>query len=150
MCNPPRLTTSLCSDSTIRFARAKCSCHCDSVAASGSISCSFKNSRAMKSGLPPSRMSVPRPAMFVAIVTAPLRPACATISASCAWYFALSTTCLSMSPPVAERLVGRDHHLIEVVDLRELFRFGIGGAGHAGELLVLAEVVLKRDGGERL
>ncbi len=42
----------------------------------------FRNSRAMKSGLPPSRMSVPRPAMLVAIVTAPLRPACATISAS--------------------------------------------------------------------
>ena len=35
------------------------------------------------SGLPPSRMSVPRPAMFVAIVTAPCRPAWATISASC-------------------------------------------------------------------
>ena len=31
-------------------------------------------------GLPPSRMSVPRPAMFVAIVTAPLRPAWATIA----------------------------------------------------------------------
>ena len=29
-------------------------------------------------GLPPSRMSVPRPAMLVAIVTVPLRPACAT------------------------------------------------------------------------
>jgi hypothetical protein len=48
----------------------------------------------MYSGLPPSRMSVPRPAMLVAIVTVPLRPACATISASCAWYFAFSTTCL--------------------------------------------------------
>jgi hypothetical protein len=40
--------------------------------------------RAMNSGLPPSRMSVPRPAMLVAIVTVPLRPACATNSASCA------------------------------------------------------------------
>ena len=48
----------------------------------------------MYSALPPSRMSVPRPAMFVAMVTVPLRPACATISASCAWYFAFSTTCL--------------------------------------------------------
>ena len=38
-------------------------------------------------------MSVPRPAMLVAMVTAPLRPACATISASCAWYLALSTMC---------------------------------------------------------
>jgi len=49
----------------------------------------------MNSGLPPSRMSVPRPAMLVATVTAPLRPACATISASCAWYFAFSTTCFT-------------------------------------------------------
>jgi hypothetical protein len=37
-------------------------------------------------------MSVPRPAMLVAIVTVALRPACATISASCAWYFAFRTT----------------------------------------------------------
>ena len=36
----------------------------------------------MNSGLPPSRMSVPRPAMLVETVTAPLRPACATIDAS--------------------------------------------------------------------
>ena len=34
------------------------------------------------SALPPSMMSVPRPAMFVAIVTAPNLPAWATISAS--------------------------------------------------------------------
>jgi hypothetical protein len=32
----------------------------------------------------PRRMSVPRPAMFVAMVTAPRRPAWATYSASCA------------------------------------------------------------------
>jgi hypothetical protein len=31
---------------------------------------------------PPSKMSVPRPAMLVATVTAPNRPACATISFS--------------------------------------------------------------------
>ncbi len=48
----------------------------------------------MCSGLPPSRMSVPRPAMLVAMVTVPRRPAWATISASCAWYLAFSTTCL--------------------------------------------------------
>ena len=45
-------------------------------------------------GLPPSRMSVPRPAMLVAIVTAPVRPACATIAASFSWYLALRTSCL--------------------------------------------------------
>ncbi len=47
----------------------------------------------MNSGLPPRMMSVPRPAMFVAIVTIALRPAWATISASCSWYLALSTWC---------------------------------------------------------
>ena len=38
--------------------------------------------RARCSGLPPSLMSTPRPAMFVAIVTAPGWPASATMSAS--------------------------------------------------------------------
>ena len=33
----------------------------------------------MNSGLPPSRMSVPRPAMLVETVTVLLRPACATM-----------------------------------------------------------------------
>ena len=60
-----------------------------SAISSASVCC-----RAMNSGLPPRRMSVPRPAMLVAIVTAPLRPAWATISASCSWYFAFRTTCL--------------------------------------------------------
>ena len=48
----------------------------------------------MYSGLPPRMMSVPRPAMLVAMVTAPERPAWATISASRSWYLAFSTTCL--------------------------------------------------------
>ena len=142
---------------------------------------------------------MPRPAMLVAIVTAPLRPAWATISASCAWYLAFSTTCLMprrlsivesrsdfsietvptstgrpcccfsrMSPTIASyfsRLgavdeiglfdspqlpVGRDDADVELVDLAELLRLGLGRAGHAGELLVHAEVVLEGDGGERL
>lgn len=46
----------------------------------------IRNSRtfslAMKSGLPPRIMSVPRPAIFVAIVTDPIRPLWETISAS--------------------------------------------------------------------
>ena len=50
---------------------------------------------ARMSGLPPSTMSVPRPAMLVATVTAPGRPAWATISASCSWCFALSTWCFT-------------------------------------------------------
>ena len=47
----------------------------------------------MNSGLPPSMMSVPRPAMLVATVTAPRRPAWATIVASRSWYLAFSTSC---------------------------------------------------------
>ena len=46
--------------------------------------------------------------------------------------------------------VGRDDHDVELVDLGELFGLGVGGAGHAGELAVLAEVVLEGDGRERL
>ena len=38
-------------------------------------------------------MSVPRPAMLVATVMAPSRPASAMMFASCSWYFALSTLC---------------------------------------------------------
>ena len=48
------------------------------------------------------------------------------------------------------RLVGRDDHGVEPVDLLELVCLGIGGSGHAGELLVEAEVVLEGDGGEGL
>ena len=48
----------------------------------------------MPAGLPPSTMSVPRPAMLVAIVTLPLCPACATIPASRSWNLALRTSCL--------------------------------------------------------
>ena len=37
------------------------------------------------STLPPSWMSVPRPAMLVAMVTAPTPPAWAMMNASCSW-----------------------------------------------------------------
>ncbi|GJD71644.1 hypothetical protein MMMDOFMJ_4607 [Methylobacterium gnaphalii] len=49
-----------------------------------------------------------------------------------------------------DRLVGWDLDDLELVDLGELVRLGRGRAGHAGELLVEAEVVLKGDRGERL
>ena len=45
------------------------------------------------SGLPPRRMSTPRPAMFVATVTAPGRPAWVTMCASRSCCLALSTWC---------------------------------------------------------
>ena len=43
----------------------------------------------------------------------------------------------------------RDLDDVEVVDLLELLLLGLRGTGHAGELLVEAEVVLERDRGER-
>ena len=38
-------------------------------------------------------MSVPRPAIFVATVTEPFRPAWATIAASRSWFLAFNTSC---------------------------------------------------------
>src|SRR4029077_657045 len=46
--------------------------------------------------------------------------------------------------------VGGDLDDLEAVDLDELLLLGLRGTGHAGELLVEAEVVLERDRGERL
>mmetsp|Transcript_1757 Transcript_1757/g.6989 ORF Transcript_1757/g.6989 Transcript_1757/m.6989 type:complete len:232 (+) Transcript_1757:1071-1766(+) len=58
-------------------------------------------SLAINSGFPPSRMSVPRPAMLVAMVTAPRRPPCATISLSRSTFsgLALSSSC---SMPISD------------------------------------------------
>ena len=50
----------------------------------------------------------------------------------------------------AQRPVRRDDDDVELVNLVELLGLGVGGAGHAGELLVLAEVILEGDGRERL
>jgi hypothetical protein len=47
----------------------------------------------------------------------------------------------------AHRLVGGDLDDAELVDVVELGSLGLGGAGHAGELAVHAEVVLQGDGG---
>ena len=46
--------------------------------------------------------------------------------------------------------VGRDDDDLELVDGVELRGLGFCGSGHAGKLLVKAEVVLEGDGGERL
>ena len=48
------------------------------------------------------------------------------------------------------RAVGRDRHDLQPVGVHQLGGLGLRGAGHARELLVHAEVVLQRDGGERL
>ena len=146
-----------------------------------------------------SLMSTPRPAMFVAIVTAPFWPASWMISASCSCCFAFSTLCgipwrveqlrevlrdvstaivptrtgwpfscrslmssmtasnfasfvlkirSFLSSRATSTLVGIST-TCEVVDLDELLLLGLRGAGHPGELLVEAEVVLQRDRRER-
>jgi hypothetical protein len=46
--------------------------------------------------------------------------------------------------------VGGDHHHFELVYLVEFRGFGFRRSGHAGQLLVHAEVVLEGDGGEGL
>ena len=49
-----------------------------------------------------------------------------------------------------DRLVGRDRHHGEAVGVHQLGGLGLGRTGHAGELVVHAEVVLQRDRGEGL
>ena len=96
---------------------------------------------AANSGLPPSMMSVPRPAMLVATVTAPLRPALAMIAASRACCLALRTSCgmplrsSSDGQPLGLRDAGRadEHRLAGLVPLGDVVDDG-------GELRVLALV----------
>ena len=188
MCRPPAATT--LSWRSCQSARMRASVTSSSPALArgrcGLLEVGFE--------LPPSLMSVPRPAMFVAMVTLPGMPAFSTMCASRSCCFALSTSCAmlfslstpesssevsmdvvptstgcsrftqsSMSSMIAlnlsrlrqidevrvvladHRPVRRDHDHFEAVDLHELRRFGVGGAGHARELLVEAEVVLERD-----
>jgi hypothetical protein len=49
-----------------------------------------------------------------------------------------------------DRAVRRDRDDFQPVDLRELFRLGLGRAGHAGQRLVELEEVLQRDRRQRL
>ena len=85
MCKPP--------DSTTLLWR---SCHATlclaMVASSG-----FFNFAISASKLPPKTISVPRPAMLVAIVIALGCPACATISASRSCCFAFNTSCFILA-----------------------------------------------------
>src|SRR5262249_49732797 len=92
MWRPRVATTFSCSGSVIRRASTSAVCRASAGAVAGSRPFFLNSSLERKSGLPPSRMSVPRPAMLVAMVTAPWRPAWATISASRSWYLALSTS----------------------------------------------------------
>jgi len=49
-----------------------------------------------------------------------------------------------------DRLVGGDDHHIEIVDFQEFRSFGVGGAGHAADLVIHAEKVLEGDGRQSL
>ena len=48
------------------------------------------------------------------------------------------------------RAVSRDHRDVKPIDLVKLLGLGHGGTCHAGQLVVLAEVVLDRDRRDRL
>jgi hypothetical protein len=87
MYSPPSSLTSSFSFSNSSFSAA-----CSASKRVGSLSGSIC-ARATISALPPSKMSVPRPAMLVATVTAPLRPAWATMYASRSCCLAFSTSC---------------------------------------------------------
>ena len=94
---PPASTTFAASSATVSRWAVYAASHAASYSSgvsTGSSPCALSSCTARNSALPPSMMSVPRPAMFVATVTAPRRPARATISASRAWFFAFSTSCL--------------------------------------------------------
>ncbi len=99
MCSPPEFTTwswSFCHPARISAMRR-------SLSPSGSSASSFTFWMS-GSGLPPSTMSVPRPAMLVAMVTIFGRPAWITISASRACCLALSTWCGSFSRSSIEEI----------------------------------------------
>ena len=76
---------------------------------------SFISCFAKYSLFPPSIISVPRPAMFVAIVTAPYLPACAIISASLSWALAFNTWCLI--PSLVNILLNFSDFSIETVPI---------------------------------
>ena len=48
------------------------------------------------------------------------------------------------------RPIRRDHVHVELVDVVKLGGFSVGSASHAGEFVVEPEIILDRDGGERL
>ena len=87
------------------------SCHAARAASiSGSPAPPSDSSASSATRLPPSTMSVPRPAMLVAMVTAPGCPACATIAASRACCLAFSTSCATpgLAEHAREQLRGLD------------------------------------------
>ena len=68
------------------------------------VAAAHAHTLAMYSGLPPSRMSVPRPAMLVEMVTEPFRPLCATISASLCTFSGFAFSSSYLMPAGAHRM----------------------------------------------
>ncbi len=91
MCRPPVLSTLSLSRAQISSASRRAASRCSSAAWAGSTPSRRRTSLLISWGLPPSRMSTPRPAMLVAMVSAPGRPAWAMMCASISWYLALRT-----------------------------------------------------------
>src|SRR6266480_1420302 len=84
----------------------------------------------------PSTISVPRPAMLVAIVTAPGGTALAGDILDLVRH-CLELRVLGLVDQVGviipdHRLVGGNHDHLQLVDLVELLGLGDGGTGHAG------------------
>ena len=74
-----------------------------------------------------------------------------SISARMAAYFSFCGAIdLVVLVEARDRHVGRDLHDLELVDVEQFVGFGQRRAGHAGELVVQAEVVLEGDRGQRL
>ena len=65
-------------------------------------------------------------------------------------FFALGLVDAVVVVHAAARLVGRNDHDVELVDLVEFAGFRFRGTGHAGELLVETEVVLNGNRRESL
>ena len=49
-----------------------------------------------------------------------------------------------------DRFIGRNDQHTEFVNVEKLRGLGFGGAGHAGQLLIKAEIILNGNGGQRL
>ena len=93
MCRPPASTTFWWSASVMTRASARAASIVAASTSAGLRPWRWSDSEARPAGSPPSLMSVPRPAMFVAMITAPVRPAWATMPDSFSWNLALRVSC---------------------------------------------------------
>src|SRR5213594_902891 len=124
MCRPPAAMTRLC-----RSCHSRRSSPMRRSFAAASRSSLSRTRSICFSTLPPSTMSVPRPAMLVAMVITLGRPAWATISASRACCFAFRTWCANLSfSSIPEMSSEFSIEVVPVLDIADdrfvLFRCG--------------------------